>query len=67
MSSLFKRLKQKVKTWSERRGEVQDRLRYFYLKLNKRMGGALGILRHALNNFNLVRAAEASASLAYYG
>lgn len=67
MSGLFFRLKQKVKAWSERRGEFQDNLRYFYLKLNKRLGGALGILRHALNNFSLMRGAEASASLAYYG
>lgn len=67
MAGLFRNLKGQIKAWSERRGEVQDRLRYFYLKLNKRLGGSLGVLRHALNNFNLVHAAEASASLAYYG
>ncbi len=67
MAGLFRNLKGQIKAWSERRGEVQDRLRYFYLKLNKRLGGSLGVLRHAFNNFNLVHAAEASASLAYYG
>lgn len=67
MSSLFCNLKGKIKAWGERRGELQDRLRFVYLKVNKRLGGALGILRHALNNFYLVHAAEASASLAYYG
>lgn len=67
MAGLFRNLKGQIKAWSERRGEVQDRLRYFYLKLNKRLGGSLGVLRHAFNNFNLMHAAEASASLAYYG
>jgi membrane protein len=67
MSGLFRNLKGQIRAWSKGRGEIQDRLRYFYLKLNKRLGGALGVLRHALNNFNLVHAAEASASLAYYG
>ena len=67
MSGLFRNLKRQNKTWSERYGEVKDRLRNFYLDLNDRLGGTLGILRHALNNFNLMRGAEASASLAYYG
>ena len=67
MSSLFKRLKQKIKTWGERRGEIKGSIRRFYLDLNDRLGGALGILRHSLNNFNLMRGAQASASLAYYG
>ena len=67
MSGLFRNLKGQDKTWSERCGEVRDRLRNFYLNLNDRLGGTLGILRHALNNFNLMRGAEASASLAYYG
>ena len=67
MSGLFQSLKQKIRAWGEHRGEIQDRLRNFYLNLNERLGGALGIIRHAFNNFNLVHAAEASASLAYYG
>ena len=67
MSGLFRNIRRKIKGWSGRRGEIQDRLRKFYLKLNDRLGGALGIIRHAFNNFNLVHAAEASASLAYYG
>jgi len=67
MSGMFRKLKGQIKAWSTRQGEVQDRLRYFYLKLNKRLGGTLGVIRHAFNNFNLVHAAEASASLAYYG
>ena len=67
MSGLFRNLKGKDKTWSERFSEVKVRLRNFYLDLNDRLGGTLGILRHALNNFNLMRGAEASASLAYYG
>ena len=67
MSGLFRKVKKKIKDWSGRRGEIQDSLRKFYLKLNDRLGGALGIIRHAFNNFNLVHAAEASASLAYYG
>ncbi len=67
MFGLVGRLKNKVKAWSERRGEVQDRLRAFYYSLNRLLGGALGIIRHAFNNFNLMRGAEASASLAYYG
>ena len=64
---MFRKLQGKITAWSARRGEVQDRLRSVYLKLNQRLGGALGVLRHAFNNFNLVHAAEASASLAYYG
>ncbi len=67
MSSLFQRLKQKLKTWGERRGEIRGNVRRFYLDLNDRLGGALGILRHAFNNFTLMRGAQASASLAYYG
>lgn len=67
MSRLFRKLQGRIKAWSARRGEVQDRLRYSYLKLNKHLGGSLGILRHAFNNFYLVHAPEASASLAYYG
>lgn len=67
MSSLYQRIRQKVKTWSERRGEFRERLRSVYLYVNKRLGGVLGIIRHALNNFNLMRGAQASASLAYYG
>ncbi len=67
MSGLFQNLTQKIKAWSKRRGEFQDGLRKFYLNLNDRLGGALGIIRHAFTNFNLVHAAEASASLAYYG
>lgn len=67
MSGLFRKIKGQIKAWSERRGEIQDRLRYFYLKLNRRLGGSLGVIRHAFNNFSIVHAAEASASLAYYG
>lgn len=67
MSGLFRNLKGKNKTWSERFSEVKDRLRNFYLDLNDRLGGTLGVLRLALNNFNLMHGAEASASLAYYG
>ena len=67
MEGLFQDLKNRIKAWSERRGEVKSRIRSFYLDLNDRLGGALGILRHALNNFNLMRGAQASASLAYYG
>ncbi len=67
MSSLFRNLKGKIETWSDRRGEVKGRVRRFYLNLNDRMGGALGIIRHTLNNFNLMRGPEACASLAYYG
>ncbi len=67
MTGLFQRLKQNIKAWSKRRGEVRGRVRSFYLDLNDRLGGALGILRHAFTNFSLVHAAEASASLAYYG
>ena len=67
MVGLFQRLKKNIKAWSERRGEVKGRVRSLYLDLNDRLGGALGILRHALNNFNLMRGVEACASLAYYG
>lgn len=67
MEGLFQGLKNRIKAWSERRGEVKSRIRSFYLNLNDRLGGVLGILRHALNNFNLMRGAQASASLAYYG
>ncbi len=67
MAALFQRLKKNIKAWSERRGELKSRVRSFYLNINDRLGGALGILRHALNNFNLMRGAQASASLAYYG
>ncbi len=64
---MFQRLKKQIKAWSNRRGEVRGRVRSFYLNLNDRMGGALGIIRHTLNNFNLMRGPEACASLAYYG
>lgn len=67
MAALFQRLKKNIKAWSERRGELKGRVRRFYLNINDRLGGALGILRHALNNFNLMRGAQAAASLAYYG
>jgi membrane protein len=67
MAGLFQRFKQKIRAWGEHRGEVRSRIRSFYLNINDRLGGALGILRHGLNNFNLMRGTEASASLAYYG
>jgi len=67
MAALFQRLKKNIKAWSERRSELKGRVRRFYLNINDRLGGALGILRHALNNFNLMRGAQAAASLAYYG
>lgn len=67
MSVWFRNLKGQIRDWSKRRGEIQDRLRKFYLNLNDHLGGALGVIRHAFTNFNLVHAAEASASLAYYG
>ncbi len=67
MAGLIQGFKKRIKAWSERRGGVKSRIRSFYLDLNDRLGGTLGILRHALNNFNLMRGAQASASLAYYG
>ena len=67
MVGLVRNIKQKIKTWSNSRGEIQDRLRKFYYHLNNRLGGILGIIRHAFNNFNAMRGAKASASLAYYG
>ena len=67
MFGFVRRLKERIKAWSERRGEAQDWLRTFYYHLNQRLGGALGIVRHAFNNFTLMRGGEAAASLAYYG
>ena len=67
MAGLFGYFKKRVENLEGRQGEYRGHLRRFYLNLNDRLGGALGIIRHAFTNFNLVHATEASASLAYYG
>jgi len=43
-----------------------NKLRAFYLGLNKRSGGTIGIIRHAVTNFTIARGAEAAAALSYY-
>jgi membrane protein len=45
---------------------VADRIKCYYRWANERTGGALGILRRAIQSFNDARAAQAAASLAYY-
>ena len=56
--------------WNERyetkRDQTQARLKTFYHKANKALGGSLGIIRHAFTNLTYARGAEASAALAYY-
>lgn len=47
--------------------DYKVKVKAFYHRVNKRLRGAPGILRHALTNLGNARGAEASAALAYYG
>lgn len=44
----------------------RERLRRLYHRVNKASGGSLGVIRHAITNFSLMRGPEAAAGLSYY-
>lgn len=66
MTRWIKAARDKIAALVDKRPQMRERVRGLYLTANKFSGGILGVVRHAFTNFNLVRGAEASASLAYY-
>ncbi|MGB4594647.1 MAG: YihY/virulence factor BrkB family protein [Anaerolineaceae bacterium] len=66
MANFLYGIADKARKLLSKRTLLVERVREIYLKINNLSGGAIGILRHALNNLTRNRGAEASASLAYY-